>query len=73
MNEVRFCLSISTQDFLAYYKGVARYVVVHVEDGRTLQLPASVLRRFLVSDGIYGEFSVRFDDNNKLQDIRRLK
>jgi len=73
MNEVRFCLAISTQDFLAYYKGVARYVIVHGDDGRRLQLPASALRRFLVSDGIYGEFSVRYDNNNKLQDIRRIK
>lgn len=69
--ESRFHLAVSAEQFLEYYRGVARQVVVRAADGRTLQFPASILRPFLDQTGIYGDFVIRFDSQNKLVDIRR--
>jgi len=71
MPQVRFRIDLSSQHFEAYYQGVARAVIVTLNDGRKLQLPANVLRPFLLHDGIHGEFVLRFDDNHKLIDIQR--
>jgi len=72
MQESRFHLAISAEQYLEYYRGAARQVVVKAQDGRTLQFPAGILQRFLDQTGIYGEFVIRFDSQNKFVDIRRL-
>ena len=72
MQESRFHLAISAEQYLEYYRGAARQVIVRAQDGRTLQFPAGILQRFLDQTGIYGEFVMRFDDQNKFVDIRRV-
>ncbi|HXK56134.1 MAG: DUF2835 domain-containing protein [Gammaproteobacteria bacterium] len=71
-SSIKFRVALSADAFLRYYRGSARAVIVRAEDGRRIQLPAANLRPFLLSDGIYGEFELTLDDNNKLLDIRRL-
>lgn len=72
MQESRFHLAISAEQYLEYYRGAARQVIVRAQDGRTLQFPAGILQRFLDQTGIYGDFVMRFDDQNKFVDIRRV-
>ncbi|HED38934.1 MAG TPA: DUF2835 family protein [Chromatiales bacterium] len=68
---VRFAISISADDYLAYYKGQARQVIVDAEDGRRIQFPASCLQPFIMHDGINGIFVLRFDANNKLVGLEK--
>ena len=70
--QIRFRLAISADEYLAYYKGSARAVVVVAEDGRSLRFPAGALQPFVTHQGIHGHFELRFDDNNKLQGLRRI-
>ena len=70
--QIRFRLAISADDYLAYYQGAARAVVVQAEDGRTLRFPADSLRPFVTRLGIHGLFEIRFDARNKLQGLRRI-
>lgn len=69
---VRFRLALTPEQYLAYYQGAARNVVVRAEDGRRIQFPADQLRRHVTSEGVTGRFQLRFDDNHKLIDLVRI-
>lgn len=70
---IRFRLDISAEDYLAYYKGAARDVVVRAEDGRRVKFPAGALQTHITRDGIHGRFELRFDTNHKLIGLLRLE
>lgn len=72
MREYRFRLAIPAEQYLAYYEGSAREVVVTLANGQRLQFPADSLRAFVSREGVYGEFVLRVDGNNKLQAIERV-
>ena len=69
---LRFQLSISSEKYLAYYKGYASSIQVRSLDNKTIRFPASAIREFLMHDGIHGLFEIRFDENNKLIKIVKL-
>ena len=69
---LRFRLDISTDEYLAYYQGAARDVLVRAEDGRRVKFPASALQAHITHDGIHGRFELRFDANHKLIGLQRL-
>ncbi len=70
--QVRFAIRISAEDYLFYYKGQARQVIVNADDGRRVQFPASCLQPFVTRDGIKGVFVLRFDTNNKLIGLEKI-
>jgi len=69
----QFSLSISPDEYAAYYEGTVKYVLVKTHCGRNLQFPASVLRRFIRHNGIHGLFEIEVDKDNKLVNIRKIK
>lgn len=71
-HRITFSLSLSSEDYLAYYRGVAKEVVVKSHDGRVLRFPANRLQPFLAHDGIHGDFAMRYDSNNKLISLEKL-
>jgi hypothetical protein len=71
--EIVFALNISQDEYLRYYQGTVRHVIARGRDGRTVQFPAGLLRRFITRDGIHGEFRLRFDDQHKLVDLERIE
>ncbi len=70
--EIRFALSISREDYVRYYRGLARQVLVRSHDGRRIQFPARFLRPFVSHQGIRGEFRLLLDEANRLLDLQRL-
>ncbi|VAW61875.1 hypothetical protein MNBD_GAMMA08-2252 [hydrothermal vent metagenome] len=72
MQVMRFSLSISTEQYQAYYKGSAKFVRVQTEDGRSLKFPASELQKFVTHDGIQGRFEIVFNAQHKLVALNRL-
>jgi hypothetical protein len=72
MTEYRFQLAIPAEKYLAYYEGAAQQVVVTLASGQRLQFPADSLRPFVSHDGVYGEFVLRVDANNKLLALERV-
>ena len=72
MTRFRFSLSLSSDEFLKYYRGAANAVIVRTDDARTLQLPAARLRPFLLQDGVHGRFEITLGDDNRLLDLRRI-
>jgi hypothetical protein len=71
MNRYAFHLRISPEQYLDYYRGTVRHVIVRSTSGQTVQFPASLLQRFVVKDGIYGDFVLVCDDNNKCIELQR--
>ena len=56
MHRYEFQLRISAYQYLDYYRGTVRQVLVECSDGRKVQFPASLLQRFVTQDGIRGNF-----------------
>jgi hypothetical protein len=72
MKQFQFHLSISTEQYLDYYRGVARQVVARCPDGLTISFPASLLKAFVLPTGIHGDFVLTCDDRNKAAVLKRL-
>ncbi|MCU7800949.1 MAG: DUF2835 domain-containing protein [gamma proteobacterium symbiont of Lucinoma myriamae] len=72
MNEIRFRLEISAQEYLRYYQGEVETVRVRTADGRVIDFPANALQKHISQDGISGSFRLVFDDNNKMIDMERV-
>ncbi|HED33124.1 MAG TPA: DUF2835 family protein [Gammaproteobacteria bacterium] len=72
MQKMRFFLSISAEQYQAYYQGAAKSVRVQTEDGRTLKFPASELQKYVSHEGVQGRFEIIFNDQHKLVKLVRL-
>jgi len=72
MKKMRFSLSISAEQYQAYYRGSAKFVWVQTEDGRSLKFPASELQPFILHDGIQGRFEIVFNNQHKLVSFNKL-
>ncbi|MES9904753.1 MAG: DUF2835 domain-containing protein [Sedimenticola sp.] len=69
---VRFGMDLSAEEYLRYYEGVARSVIVHGLDGRHLQIPAHNFRPYITAGGIHGVFEITLDENNKLLEMKKV-
>jgi hypothetical protein len=69
MPTYHFTLTIPAEDYLRYYQGRARQVVVETVEGITLRFPASRLVRFVTHNGIHGEFRLECDEANKFVEL----
>lgn len=72
-SSIRIRLSISAEEYLAYYQGSAQVVVARSDDNRVVQFPASAIRKFVTHDGVHGRFEITFDENNKLTAIQPVE
>lgn len=72
-HRVRFRLSLSSEKYLAYYKGAAHSIRVISVDNKSIRFPANAIRKFLSHDGIHGLFEIQFDENNKLVQIVKIR
>lgn len=72
MKRYRFRLTLSSEEYLDYYRGTARSVLVHLANGSSIQFPASLLKQFVTSGGIQGDFVLTCDDNFKNPALRKL-
>ena len=71
MSQYAFVLRISPEQYLDYYRGAVRQVLVRTRTGQTLQFPASLLQRFVTPEGIHGDFVLVCDDQHKCVELRR--
>lgn len=72
MKHFEFHLNISAEKYLDYYRGVARQVSVRCPDAQTVIFPASLLKRFITTTVIQGDFILTCDENIKIADLQRL-
>jgi hypothetical protein len=71
MKRFEFHLNIPAEKYLAYYRGTVGQVFVRCPDGLAIQFPASLLKPFVMADGIHGDFVLTCEDSNKGADLKR--
>jgi Protein of unknown function (DUF2835) len=69
---IRFKLSLSSEQFLRVYQGIAKNVTARTDDGQVIKFPAQHIKPFLTHDGIYGYFEMTFSPEHKFIGIKRL-
>ena len=67
-----FDLDISHQQYLQYYSGTVRQILVQTHDNIKIQFPAQFMQRFVSHAGVHGRFRVVIDENNRLVSLDRL-
>jgi len=72
MSRYEFHLHISSDAYLDYYRGTVHHVIVRCASGQTVQFPASLLQRFVTTEGIHGTFVLTCDQHNKCVGLERL-
>jgi hypothetical protein len=73
MNRYEFYLRITADQYLDYYRGTARHVVVRCTTGQNVQFPASLLQQYVTPDGISGHFALHCDEHHRHSRLERLK
>ena len=72
MQQIIVDISISPDEWIKLYQGVATDVHTTARDGRSVRFPARILSRFFLNDGVRGSFRILFDDSGKFTSIERL-
>ncbi len=72
MQQIIVDISISPDEWIKLYQGVATDVRTTCRDGRSVRFPGRILSRFYLRDGIQGSFRILFDDSGKFVSIERL-
>jgi hypothetical protein len=72
MQSFEFRLDLSPEQYLPYYRGTVRRVLVRCVDGRVMEIPAALLRRFVSSDGVHGQFVLTCGDDMRGARLQRL-
>jgi hypothetical protein len=72
MNRYEFDLDLSPEEYLDFYRGVLKQVMVRCSTGETVQFPASLLQPYLMPAGIHGRFVLTCDDQHRHAHLQRL-
>ncbi|MCP4988461.1 MAG: DUF2835 domain-containing protein [Colwellia sp.] len=67
-----FSINITSNEFLPYYQGAIKDVVVTTSQGIKVQFPAMHLRKHLTTSGIQGYFCLQ-TQQNKFLSLVKLK
>jgi hypothetical protein len=73
MPTLEFSLNLSPEEVIRYYRGEVRTAMATLDDGRTVQFPASALSRVVTEHGVHGRFQLIIDENQKFVDLQRLR
>jgi hypothetical protein len=73
MKRYAFHLHISSEQYLDYYRGTVKSVVVRAFSGQTVQFPVSLLQRYVSLEGIHGEFVLICEDNHKCLELQKVQ
>ncbi|MBV5347344.1 DUF2835 domain-containing protein [bacterium] len=71
MKRFEFRIDITAHQYLSYYRGAIKQVVVQCTTGATVQFPASLLTQFITESGVYGQFALTCDDDNRSSELKR--
>jgi hypothetical protein len=71
MRKFEFHLGISYQQYLDYYRGAIKQVLVQCTSGEKIQIPAALLTPYVSPSGIHGHFVLTCDDDGKGSRLQR--
>ncbi len=68
-----FSLQLSRDQFLDYYKGSSKGLLVVAECGRRISFPPLRLIPFVTENGVSGRFLLKVDSNNRFVSLQRIQ
>lgn len=68
-----FSIHLSEPEFLDYYKGTAKAIIVMSECGRRISFPPLRLIPFVTHRGVSGRFLLNVDTNNRFVSLQRIQ
>ncbi|WP_286268774.1 DUF2835 domain-containing protein [Thalassotalea hakodatensis] len=71
MQTYYFYINLSTHEYLPYYQGKVKDIIVSSSTGKRVQFPAMHLRSFLTSSGVEGYFCLQ-TENNKFVSLKKM-
>jgi hypothetical protein len=72
MKRFEFRLDITSHQYLSYYRGAIKHVVVQCTTGATVQFPASLLTPFITESGVHGQFVLTCDDDHRGSELLKI-
>ncbi|MGO1692844.1 MAG: DUF2835 domain-containing protein [Marinobacter sp.] len=72
MHQIIVDISISPDEWIKLYQGVAVDVRTTARDGRSVRFPARILSRFYLRNGVRGSFRIVFNEQGKFEFIERI-
>ena len=72
MNHFEFSINLSAQEYLQYYRGSVNKVIAQCADGTTIQFPALLLKPFVTSLGVRGNFVLSCDASGIGSELKRV-
>lgn len=68
-----FSLQLTRDQFLGYYKGSAKGLLVVTECGRKVSFPPLRLIPFVTENGVSGRFVLKVDRDNRFVSLQRIQ
>jgi hypothetical protein len=72
MYRYEFHIRITPGQYMDYYRGKIRQVIVPCTTGQKVQFPASLLQKFVSPEGIQGHFVLVCDEHHKCVGLEKL-
>lgn len=72
MKRFEFRIDITAHQYLSYYRGAIKHVVVQCATGATVQFPASLLTPFITESGVHGQFVLTCEDDNRGAELQKI-
>jgi hypothetical protein len=67
-----FSIDLEYDEAHVFYTGAKNRVQVTANDGKTINLPWSMLQPFFTRSGVQGQFVIQYTDEGKMLKIDRL-
>ena len=67
-----FSINLEYDEARVFYTGAKNRVQVTANDGKTINLPWSLLQPFFTPSGVQGQFVIQYTDEGKMLKIDRL-
>ena len=68
---IKVSLNIPADEYLRIYQGSARFIQAISSEGKRVRFPANILQPFVTRDGVYGDFLIVCDKDNRFEKILR--
>lgn len=68
----RFHVRISKKEWLRYYRGFVRVLMVRTTHGLRVSIPAHHFRTYTDNNGLHGFFIMVLDEKKQIVSLRRL-
>ncbi|WP_444997982.1 DUF2835 family protein [Aliikangiella sp. IMCC44359] len=72
IKEIEFNLNITPDEYLSYYRGQVKWVLVKSTCGKNVRFPANLLASHVTHSGITGKFVLRYLSSGKALELCKI-